>query len=364
MKIGVDAGALGITDDRLKVGVYRVVRNLLRELGTLDTKNQYILYSFDPIDRGVMSEFGPNMDNKILWPVKGWFTFRLPLELRLRPVDVFLGLSQALPRLPSRTRTIGLVHDLGFLYYPAVYSGSAQKLTHQTERIVKHADQIITVSEFVKQDIIKQYHHSGNNITVSHLGIDGRINSEQQAFHATIPYIVFVGSLNKAKDLPLALQSFALALKKLRKPIDYYLIGGEYWPDPNIEKTINQYGLQNRVKKLGVVSDAELAEYYSGALAFFTTPLHEGCCLPAVEAMSCGTPVVSINRGAMQEIVGNGGLIAKTLSPLDIADALYHIVSDGVLRNSYKKNALKQTKKYSWTSFAKNIHALIARYEY
>jgi glycosyltransferase involved in cell wall biosynthesis len=363
MKIGVDAGALGITDERLKVGVYRVIRNLLRELGHLDTKNQYILYSFDPIDRGVMSEFGPNMDNEVLWPVKGWFTLRLPLELRLRPVDVFLGLSQALPRLSSHTRTIGLVHDLGFLYHPEAYSGSAIKIERQTVHLVRRADHIITVSEFVKQDIMKKYHHTKENISVAHLGIDERFHPDKSAFHSTVPYILFVGSLNKAKDLPLALRSFACCLKKIRKPIDLFLIGGEYWPDSEIDKTIRHYVLTNRVRKLGVVSEAELADYYRGAVAFFTTPLHEGFCLPAAEAMSCGIPVVSVNRGAMSEVVGNGGVIVDTLKENDIANALYRVISDGTFRNTCKKNAIKQAKQYSWTSFANNVYSRIARYE-
>ena len=90
MKIGVDGGALSITDDRLKVGVYRVVYNLLRELGKINTENTYYIYSFLPIDRELMREFGPGMVNKVLRPQKGWFSLRLPLELSLNPVDVFL----------------------------------------------------------------------------------------------------------------------------------------------------------------------------------------------------------------------------------------------------------------------------------
>src|SRR3989344_5851009 len=103
MVIVVDAGALAISDERLKVGVWRVTFNLLRELGNLDRNNKYRLYSFRPISRGAMAHFGSNMVNIVLTPAIGWSSVRLPIELRLRPVDVFLGLAQVLPASPSRS---------------------------------------------------------------------------------------------------------------------------------------------------------------------------------------------------------------------------------------------------------------------
>src|SRR3989344_1942694 len=102
MKIGVDAGALSIRDERLKLGVYWVNVNLLRELGKIDRKNTYYLYSFTPIDPELMESFGSRMVNKMLQPKVGWFSLRLPLELKLHPVDVFLGLSQAVPQSGAR----------------------------------------------------------------------------------------------------------------------------------------------------------------------------------------------------------------------------------------------------------------------
>src|SRR3972149_3375119 len=135
MKIGVDGGALSITDDRLKVGVYRVVYNLLRELGKINTENTYYIYSFIPIEREVMKQFGPRMINKVLRPQKGWFSLRLPLELSLNPVDLFLGTSQAVPS--STSHNIGFIYDLGFLYYPDAYPGSYEKLKKQTRELVR-----------------------------------------------------------------------------------------------------------------------------------------------------------------------------------------------------------------------------------
>ncbi len=362
MIIGVDAGALSITDDRLKVGVYRVTLHLLRELARIDTKNTYRLYSFRPIDRGVMNDLGKRMTNRVITPARGWFSIRLPLELSLHPVDVFLGVSQALPR--STSHNIGFIYDLGFLFNQDAYSGAAQKLKAQTRSLVERADSIVTISNATKKDILREYTMDQSKVAVAYPGVDLSFSSTAEAFQSTNPYVLFVGSLNKAKDLSLAMRAFSLTTKRLKKKYDFLLVGGDYWPDPCIDKTIEEFGLEDRVKKLGRISDSELPKYYRGATALFTTPLHEGFCLPAVEAMASGTPVVSVDRGAMKEIVGDGGIISGSLKEEGVADTLYRFLSDNPMRKKYKARAIERSKQFRWPSFASQVYDLIKRYEH
>ncbi len=107
MIIGVDAGMLGITDDRLKVGVYWLAVHLLQQLRTLDRVNTYRLYSFAPIPTTLLQTFGANMENVVLRPTQGWFSLRLPTELILRKPDVFLALGQGVPA--TTAKAIGFV---------------------------------------------------------------------------------------------------------------------------------------------------------------------------------------------------------------------------------------------------------------
>jgi glycosyltransferase involved in cell wall biosynthesis len=362
MKIGVDAGALGTQDDRLKVGVYRVIRNLLRELTSIDTKNQYLLYSFDPIDDGVMQEFGHNVSNVVLWPVRGWFRVRLPLELRLHPVDVFLGTSQALPQ--TNAKKIGFIYDLGFLYNPDAYGKSLDALTRRTMSTVQYADSLITISQSSKNDIVKEYSVPESKISVSYPGVDHTFAPKGYIYRTKTPYFVYVGSLNKAKDLSRAIRSFGIFLKKVKKSYNFYLIGGNYWPDESIDDTIRSLGLENSVKKLGIVPDSQLPDFYRGATALFITSHREGFCLPAAEAMACGTPVVTVDRGAMAEIIGKGGIVSKSISEEDISDALYQIATSKAVRERCKKNALIKAKVYNWKVFARTVHTVIAQYEH
>ncbi|HUD19665.1 MAG TPA: glycosyltransferase family 1 protein [Patescibacteria group bacterium] len=362
MIIGVDAGALSITDDRLKVGVYRVTLHLLRELARMDMKNTYRLYSFSPIDRGVISELGDRMTNVVITPARGWFTVRLPIELTIHPVDVFLGVSQAIPR--STSHNIGFIYDLGFLFNPDAYGNAAQKLKTQTQSLVERADSIVTISNTSKKDILREYTVDQSKVTVAYPGVDSLFSPIGVAFQSTNPYVLFVGSLNKAKDLSLAIRAFSLAMKRVKKPYDFLLVGGDYWPDSRIDKTIQELGLERRVKKIGLISDSELPKYYRGATALFTTPLHEGFCLPAVESMACGTPVISVDRGAMKEIVGGGGLVSRNAQEVDIANTLYQFLSDDALQKKIRVRAIERSRKFRWKTFASQIYNLLAYYEH
>lgn len=337
MIIGVDAGALSITDDRLKVGVYRVVSETLGAITDLDQKNSYHLFSFGPTSlmlRGV---------KEIVLPKAGWSKVWLPLYLRLFPVDVFLGFSQTLPFL-NTSYNIGFVYDLGFLYHPEAYGTSAITLKNQTDDLVRRSDHIITISHATMADLIREYKIPEKKITVSYPGVDTVFSPVGKKFAGPKPYFLFVGSLNKAKSIPTLLEKFAPL-----RGYDLYLVGGDYWPDPKIDATIKALHLEDRVKKTGFIPDELLPIYYRGATAFVTTALQEGFCLPAAESMACGTPVVTLRQGALGEIVGKGGIVTTNL------EEAMRKMTDKNIRVKYSKNAIIQAKKYRWEKFAEQI---------
>lgn len=348
MTIGVDAGALSIDDDRLKVGVYRVTKHALASLAVIDRKNLYRLYTFTAIEEGIASGFKDRAEVRQL-PKRGWQRVWLPLELMKRPVDVFLGIAQSLPH--SKTSyNMGFVYDLGFLYHPEAYGASAKTLNNQTDKLVQRADHIITISHATKSDLIREYGLPKEKITVAYPGVDAAFSPGGEKFVGSNPYFLFVGSLTKTKDIPTLLHAFKAG--KTSQPYDLYLIGGDYWPDPAIEEAIKTLHLEDRVKKIGFVTDTDLPKYYRGALAFVTAALHEGFCLPAAESMACGTPVVALDRGALKEIVGEGGIIVRKTETF--AEAMVKMTNK-TIRQAFAKNAIVQSKKFRWEVFAKQI---------
>jgi glycosyltransferase involved in cell wall biosynthesis len=356
MKIGVDAGALGITDERLKLGVYWVNLNLLRELAKRDRVNTYYLYTFSPIDKQVMASLGPRMINRILRPRFGWFRLRLPLELFFRRVDIFLGLSQAMPRV--RGKKIGVVYDLGFIHYPDSYQDSADRLTDQTIDLVRKSDKLITISETVKKDIVAYYGVDPEKVTVAYPGVNSSFTPYGSAHKGKHPYFVFVGALKAGKNVPSILAGFAQFLKTQKKSYSMYLIGGEYWMDPEIDAQIKKLGIADNVHKLGFVSETQLAEYYRGAVGFISPSWHEGFCLPAVEAMACGCPVIVSNASVFPEIVGENGLLVHPDEPDAIATAMETLMHPAT-RANYVSRGIARAKIFTWDAFGKKIFDLL-----
>lgn len=164
MIIGVDAAALGIGNERARSGNFMLSFNLLRALAKIDLRNKYILYSFHPIDRKILAGLGSNFQNKLVRPKKMWMQLRLSLELLVNPVDVFLGLNQALPffiKCPSAVFCL----DLSFEKFPALFS-NAKKLSWQTRNAIKKADRIIAISNSTKVDIVKLYKPAEDKVKV------------------------------------------------------------------------------------------------------------------------------------------------------------------------------------------------------
>jgi glycosyltransferase involved in cell wall biosynthesis len=342
MIIGVDAGALSIRDERLKVGVWRVTYNLLRELGKIDIRNEYRLYTFLPIDREVMSVFGPRMKNVVVRPSLAWSTIQLPIELRRHPVDVFLGLSQMLPR--STSRNIGFIYDLGFIRNPDAYPGSLKKLISQTSQLVERADDIVAISQSTKKDIIEHYKIEKKNVSVAYPGVDGRFTTRGDKHKNRNPYILSVGSLKRGKNVPMALRIFKKFMQISKKQYDFLIIGGDYWNDPDI-----QHERTGHVKFMGFVPDEELPSYYRGAEALLVTSLWEGFCLPAIEAMACGCPVVYGKVGSLPEIVGNAGSAYNDEQAAVVA----------LTRLQRTVSGIRRSKGFTWGNFAVKIYDLI-----
>lgn len=361
MKIGIDAGAIGIHDNRLRLGVYWVNVHLLRELANIDSDNTYYLYSFSPIDQAIMNDLAPTMQNKVLTPREGWFSLRLPLELMLNPVDVFLGLSQGVP--PSRSRNIGFVYDLGFLHNPQAYGGSQRKLRDMTNNLMRRSNNIVTISEVVKQDLMKKYSVDSNMITVAYPGVADSFHEKGTKHQGSKPYFLFVGALKPGKNVPLILKGFAEFLGTQKKVYDLYLAGSDYWKDPDIDMQIKKLHLKDRVKKLGYVPDGDLAAYYRGAVSFVSPSLYEGFCLPAVESMASGCPVIGSTAGAFPEIIGESGILVDPKDIHGLAQAMDTMARDRKKRQWYRENGLINVKRYTWKKFAQEVYGIIKSYE-
>lgn len=375
MIIAVDAAVLGVTDDRLKAGVYNLVLNLLENLSRIDKKNKYFLYSFDPIPTTILEKLGTNWTNLVLRPKRGWLTFRLSLELIINKVDVFLGLGQALP-LFHPNRSIVYVYDLAFELFPQFYPDSHNRLARQTRFVGKNCEKIVAISNSTKNDLVRLYNINPEKIKVIHPGVrfvsstpgeslrdvpygTSLRNTPGVSLALSNSYFLFVGSYKPVKNIPNIIKAFKLFLQESKKPYQLILAGSDYWMDDKIVTTVKECKLEKLVKLAGFVSDKELGNLYREASVFVSPSHYEGFGIPLLEAMASGVPVITSDRGSIPEATGNAAL---TVSPADIKglkDAMSKIVSDNKLREQLKIKGLNQAKKFTWEKSAKELLQII-----
>lgn len=360
MTIGMDGGALSITDDRLKVGVYRVAYHLVKELPRLDSKNNYRVYGFERGEEGNPDLLRQNMQFVRL-PRFGFQKIWQPLELVKHPIEVYLGISQSLPLTLYDVTNIGFIYDVGFLDHPEFYRESYFALSRQTASVVARADHIVTISRASAARIREIYRVPEEKLTVAYLGVDPAFTAHGVKHTRAHPYFLFVGSLKPGKNVSMMLRSFARFREVSGLDYEFLLVGSDYWLDPSIGATINALNLRQCVHLLGFADDQTLATYYRGAAAVVSVSLIEGFGLPVVEAMACDTPVIASSVGSYPEVVSSAGLLVDPQDEEGLSRALYDIVTDAGRRRLLIDAGRRRVKRFTWSAFAKSVRDAMGR---
>ena len=411
MRIGVEAGCLGVKDKRLKVGVYNVALSLLNDLGKMDKKNEYLLYSFYPIDKSILKLFGERMKNVVVKPSFGWTKIWLPLRLLIDRPNVFIGLSQSFPQfyfLSKNIFKITLIYDLAFEKYPDMYPNSLTSLRKNTKNAIKIADKVIAVSESTKIDLINLYGVKKAKIDVGYpkiryifspkgkkyeaprsklrgisraeflrsqphfakasLGVPLTPSSPEHALGFSAkgnksdnPYFLFVGALKKGKNVTSIIKAFSEFLRLSKKNYDLIIAGGDKWLDNDIKKTLDKFNpvIRKKIKFLGFVDDKKLADLYRGAVAFISPSFYEGFGLTFLEAMASGTPVIGSNKGSVPEIVGNADLLVNPNDLKSLVKLMLLLVNEKETRDKYSKLGLQRAKELTKNNLSNRVMEII-----
>ncbi len=356
MIIGVDAACLAVKNPNLKTGIYIVAYNLLCELAQIDKENVYFLYSFSPIEEKLMRKFPKYSRNIIAKPARGWQHIGLPIKFLAKRPDVFLAMSQAMPRFHP-FRTIGFIHGLDFL--PEFHLVRTAKMKHDTSYLLKHAQKIITTSGYLKNEIKKLY--GKNNASIIPLGVNTKIFQGVKPYFKKTPYFLFVGTLKPSKNIPILLESFAEFLKHTQLRYSLLLVGSNFWLDKKIEEFSRKLHIEKYISVVPSQDQGMLAKYYKGAIALVMPSLYEGFGLPALEAMAAGCPVISSSVGALPEVIGGAGLLAEPLDYKKFAKHMEMIATDKRLREELIERGIKKSKEYSWKNYARQVLDIIEK---
>ena len=352
MKIAVD-GRLALSSP---TGIGRVVDNTLKALTALDAGNEYFVLCQPG---GLVELAGQSRFHRV-------------------ETDIAQYSPQVFTRLPELLRGSDLVHfpyffhpyrlqmpyvvsifDTIYSYYPQSLSVVKRAIYEITIRLsIRNASIVITHSESARADITKFFGASESKIRVIPLGVEERFRPHEDREKAEfrdrhgLPdrFILYVGNHKPHKNVP----SLVDALSRIRNDVSCSLLllddGGD---DCRCTRAkVEGAGMSDRVVFLRGLPDSELPLLYSSADVFVFPSLYEGFGLPPLEAMACGTPVITSNASSLPEVVGDAGIMVDPHSVEELADAILKLLCDADFRQEMISRGLERAKDFSWQETA------------
>lgn len=365
MRIAVNARFL--IKNKLE-GIGRYSFEMLKRIVQQHPEHEFIFF----FDRDFDDEFifGKNVKAvKLFPPARHPFLFVIFFEIAIRrslkkyKADVFLSTDGFLC-LGCHLPQISVIHDLAFEHYPKDI-GLLQLWYYKYffPRFAHKAASIVTVSEYSKTDIASTYGIDKKKITVTYnaAGSIFRPADEKQHFELKQkfthgkPYFIYVGALQPRKNISRMLQAFDQFKTSDLSDHKLLIVGRMAWKTEAIEKTYSEMRFKEEVIFTGRVSDSELAGLMGAATSLIYIPYLEGFGLPLVEAMQCGTPVITSNLTAMPEVAANSGLLINPFDVLEITEAMKEISSNQKLRMTLAENAIRRAKDFNWENSAAQL---------
>lgn len=267
---------------------------------------------------------------------------------------VFLTFGYSFPVFHYQ-RAVFTVADLNFIDVPD--NSSFLKRVYFdlfVKSAIRRSSRIITISEFSKSRVVEWACISADRVFNVGCGVSEEFTSEGDKWMPGFQYVFMVGNRKTHKNEPRALVAFSEA--NLDNQIKLVISGDS---TTELDDLVRRRNLSDRVVFLGRVSSNLLASIYRGALCLLFPSLYEGFGLPVVEAMACGTPVVTSNTTSLPEVAGDAAILVDPTSIDEIAYALEDVCSNTVLAEQLRTKGFLQAAKYNWASVALKVDEIV-----
>jgi len=337
-------------------------RGLIDGLSHINSGDEFIIYLDAHLPEPKFS-ISRNIRARVLHSANSriWSGWTFPNAVRDDGIQVAHVQYTIPPRMLCPTVTT--IHDVSFKRYPEFFSFKDRWILNRAVKFAKkHAARIIAPSDFTKSELVALYGVDPEKITVTYEGHDDQFRTMigkeavlavAEKYGIESAYVLTVGVIQPRKNLHRLLEGFAQF--KTAHPCEHKLvIVGKYgWMEAGLEKQIEDLGLADDVLLTGYVPYEDLPALYSAADVFVYPSVYEGFGLPPVEAMACGTPVITGNQASLPEIVGEAGLMVDPFDSDAFADALERVLFDRLLRAEMFALGLDQVANFSWDAMAR-----------
>lgn len=353
-------------------GIGRYVRELVRALAARETSGEYRLFVAGARRGSLPLAPGPNFTwrpTRItpLWFARLWHRAQVPLpvEVFTGRIDLYHATDFTLPPTLPGTRTLLTVHDLSFVRAPETSTPVLKAyLDKVVPRSVRRADHVLADSQATKDDLIALYGTPPEKITVLLSGVEARFQPvEDPAARRRVrerynipdgPYIFSIGTVQPRKNYARLAQALA-ALDLRHRDARLVIAGGQGWLDSPIYRTIESLGLGERVQFTGFARDEDLPALYSDAACMAYPSLYEGFGFPVLEAMACGTPVLTSTASSMPEVAGDAAILVDPYNVDAIRDGLERLLDDDALRADLAVRGRAQAQRFTWARAAEQL---------
>ena len=342
-------------------GIGTYVRNLVRHLARIDRENTYFVLC-DPLEEASLRLVGENFV-PIVESSKGYTLeehLTIPRHLRKLGVDLFHSPHYVLPiRCPSRA--VVTIHDCIHLRFPQylpnrlAYTYAKYMIGHALRTSVR----VLTVSEASRNDILHFFPKANaarisvipNAIDESLLVVptEEEMDRVKERYQIRGRFVLFVGNIKPHKNLERLVSAFALLKKRPgHEDLRLIIIGEESGGYTSVRRIVETAGIRQDVRFFGFVPDPTLAALYRLADVFAFPSLYEGFGLPPLEAMACGTPVVTSRTSSLPEVVGDAAVLVDPESVEDIASGIARVLEDDALRKVLIERGTERVRHFSW----------------
>lgn len=344
-------------------GIGTYTDNLVKNLLSLDQNNHYKLFWSGTN----YEDFKNNNSNCIITSSRHSRFFQdyyFPRNLQRDNTDLYhvpqngIGISDNI-----RCTKVVTIHDLIPYTMPeTVGKGYLLKFLREMPRIIEMATGIITVSEFSKRDILKFFPMNPDKIFVTPLATkeifkpldkDASFTFIKNKYNINKNFLLYLGGFSSRKNVHGLIEAFSKAYKNLNTDMDLVILGSYNDSSQKLVKLVGNLNMDDHIKFLGFIPEIELPLFYSAATVFVYPSTYEGFGLPPLEAMSCGTPVITSNITSIPEVVKDSGMLIDPYTNSDLENAIEILVNRRELQAALSIKGLTRSNEFSWQKTAK-----------